>query len=173
MQTHRSGPRRSGTASSPLSSAISDGLSAKIARARALKLDRTCPRLSGRYGCFVNRNGAGLLRVVTVWPPGGWGTVMTTESLTSSALGDRRYSSPEAGRSLARSENEKIHVDASRPATLYSGAVSTDCPSLQKAVAVWHRLRPEQAQRATIRVIGGPLYTAAEIRRLHYGPQPA
>jgi len=27
----------------------------------------------------------------------------------------------------------------------------------------WHRLRPEQAQRATIRVIGGPLHTAAEI----------
>ena len=28
---------------------------------------------NGRYGCFVNRSGAGLLRVVTVRPPGGWG----------------------------------------------------------------------------------------------------
>ena len=57
---------------------------------------------NGRYGCFVNRSGAGLLRVVTVWPPGGWGTAMTTESLTYSELGDRLGSSPEAARSLAR-----------------------------------------------------------------------
>jgi hypothetical protein len=110
------------------------------------------------------------------WSPCGHqaagGTAMTTESSTYSELGHRRGSSPEA-RSLARSENEKIHVDASMPATLHSGAVSTECATLQKAVAVWHRLRPEQAQRATIRVIGGPLYTAAEIRRFHYGPQPA
>ena len=98
------------------------------------------------------------------------GIAMTTESLTYSELADRRDGGPEAG-SLARSENEKIHVDASMPARLHSGAVSTDCPTLQKAAAVWHRLRPEQA-RATIRVIGGPVYTAAEIRRLHYGPRP-
>ena len=57
---------------------------------------------NGRYGCFVNRSGAGLLRVVTVRPPGGWGTAMTTESLTYSELGDRLGSSPEAARSLAR-----------------------------------------------------------------------
>ena len=53
------------------------------------------------YGCFVNRSCAGLLRVVTVRPPGGWGTAMTTESLTYSELGDRLASSPEA-RALAR-----------------------------------------------------------------------
>ncbi len=68
---------------------------------------------------------------------------------------------------------EKIYEDASRPATLHNGAVSTDCPTLQEAVVAWHRLRPEQAQKATIRVIGGPLYTAAEIPRLHYGPKSA
>ena len=43
-----------------------------------------------------------MLRVVTVRPPGGWGTAMTTESLTYSELGDRLGSSPEAARSLAR-----------------------------------------------------------------------
>jgi hypothetical protein len=104
--------------------------------------------------------------VVTLVATGRQGKPMTTESLTYAELGDRPGL-------LARSENEKIHVDASMPATLHSGAVSTECPTLQKAVAVWHRLRPEQAQGATIRVIGGPLYTAAEIRRFHYGPQPA
>ena len=31
----------------------------------------------------------------------------------------------------------------------------------------WHRLRPEQGRAATIRVIGGTLYTAAEIPKLH------
>ena len=40
--------------------------------------------------------------MVTVWPPGGWGTAMTTESLTYSELGDRLGTSPEAARSLTR-----------------------------------------------------------------------
>jgi hypothetical protein len=43
-----------------------------------------------------------LRRVVTVWPPGGWGTAMITESLTYSELGDRLGTSPEAARSLTR-----------------------------------------------------------------------
>jgi hypothetical protein len=36
----------------------------------------------------------------------------------------------------------------------------------------WHRLRPEQAKRSTIKVIGGAVYNASEIVRLHYGPKP-
>ena len=63
-------------------------------------------------------------------------------------------------------EDEKIYVDATRPATLHCGAVSTDWPTLRDAVMAWHRLRPE-ARAATIRVIGGILYTAAEIPKLH------
>ena len=61
--------------------------------------------------------------------------------------------------------SEKIYVNASMPATLHNGAISNDCPTLQETVAAWRKLRPEQAQRATIRIIGGPLYTAAEIPR--------
>ena len=76
-------------------------------------------------------------------------------------------------RRLQTMTTEKIYEDASRPATLHNGTVSTDCPTLQEAVVAWHRLRPELAQKATIRVIGGPLYTAAEIPRLHYGPKSA
>jgi hypothetical protein len=34
----------------------------------------------------------------------------------------------------------------------------------------WYRLPPERAQRASIRLIGGPLYHAAEIARLDYRP---
>ena len=67
------------------------------------------------------------------------------------------------------SEDEKIHVDVSRPATLHNGAVSTDFPTLQDAIMAWNRLRPEQAQRASIRIIGGQLYAAAEIPKLLNG----
>ena len=67
------------------------------------------------------------------------------------------------------SEDEKIHVDVSRPATLHNGAVSTDFPTLRDAIIAWNRLRPEQAQRASIRVIGGQLYSAAELPKLLNG----
>jgi hypothetical protein len=64
------------------------------------------------------------------------------------------------------SEDGKIQPEGSRPATLHNGAVSTDFPTLQDAIMAWHRLRPEQARNASIRVIGGILYTAVEIPKL-------
>jgi hypothetical protein len=70
------------------------------------------------------------------------------------------------------SEDTKIYVDAGRPATLHNGGVSTDWPTLRDAVMAWHRLRPEQARVATITVIGGTLYTATEIPRLHLDANP-
>jgi hypothetical protein len=71
------------------------------------------------------------------------------------------------------SDDYKIYVDAGRPATLNEGAGKlTDYPTLQEAVMAWHRLRPEQTKRATIKVFGGPVYTATEIVRLHFGPKP-
>jgi hypothetical protein len=71
-------------------------------------------------------------------------------------------------------EHYKIYVDASRPATLNNGAGAlTDCATLQEAVLAWHQLAPEQKIRATVKVIGGPVYTVKEILRLCYGPKPA
>ena len=71
---------------------------------------------------------------------------------------------------VAMSDDYKIYVDASRN----NGAgVLTDCATLQEAVLAWHRLAPEQKIRATVKVIGGPVYTVKEIERLHYGPKPA
>ena len=70
------------------------------------------------------------------------------------------------------SDDEKIYVDAGRPATLNNGGVLTDC-TLQEAAMAWHRLPPEQKKRATIKLFGGPVYTSAEIERLHYGRKPA
>jgi len=72
------------------------------------------------------------------------------------------------------SDDYKIYVDAGRPATLNDGAGTlTDCTTLQEAVLAWQRLAPEQKIRATVKVIGGPVYTAQEIERLHSGPKPA
>ena len=43
------------------------------------------------------------------------------------------------------SDDYKIYVDGSQPATLNDGAGAlTDCPTLQEAVLAWHRLPPEQ-----------------------------
>jgi hypothetical protein len=72
------------------------------------------------------------------------------------------------------SDDYKIYVDATRPATLNDGAgVLTDCTTLQEAILAWQRLAPEQKIRATVKVIGGPVYTAQQIERVHFGPKPA
>ena len=47
-----------------------------------------------------------------------------------------------------------------------------DNRTLRETVMAWHLLPPEQTKRATIKLIGGPVYTAAEIVRLHCGPRP-
>ena len=66
-------------------------------------------------------------------------------------------------------ENRKVPIDGSRPATLHNGAISTDFPTLHDAIMAWHRLRPEQAQRASIKIIDGQQYAAAEIQKLLNG----
>ena len=69
---------------------------------------------------------------------------------------------------------DKIYVDTTQPATLNDGAgVLTDCPTLGDAIMAWQWLRPEQKIRATIKVSGGPVYTAYEVDRLYQGPKPA
>jgi hypothetical protein len=71
------------------------------------------------------------------------------------------------------SDETAIYVDAGQPATLNDGAGAlTDCPTLQEAVLAWHALPSAQKIRATVKVIGGPVYTAHQIDRLHYGPKP-
>ena len=70
------------------------------------------------------------------------------------------------------SDDYKICVDAGQPATLNDGpGVLTDCATLQEAVLAWHRLAPELKIRATVKVIGGPVYRVHEIGRLRYGPK--
>jgi hypothetical protein len=71
------------------------------------------------------------------------------------------------------SDDDKIYVDAEQPATLNDGARKlTDYRTLQEAVMAWHRLPPGQTKKATIKVFDGPVFTAAEIVRLRYGPRP-
>ena len=71
------------------------------------------------------------------------------------------------------SDDYKIYVDPDRPSTVNDGAgVLTDYATLLEAVLAWRALAPERKIRATIKVIGGPVYTMKEIDRLHYGPKP-
>jgi hypothetical protein len=70
-------------------------------------------------------------------------------------------------------DDTRICVDAAQPATLNDGAGKlTDCASLQEAVLAWRALPSTQKIRATVKVIGGPVHTAHQIDRLHYGPKP-
>jgi hypothetical protein len=75
---------------------------------------------------------------------------------------------------MAVSDDIRIYVDAGVPATLNDGAgAQTDCRTLQEAVLAWLALPSAQKIRATVKVIGGPVYTAQQLHRLHYGPKPA
>ena len=71
-------------------------------------------------------------------------------------------------------DDSRIYVEAGQPATLNDGAGKlTDCATLQEAVLAWRALPSAQKIRATVKVIGGPVYTAHQIDRLHYGTKPA
>ena len=75
---------------------------------------------------------------------------------------------------MPMSDVEKLYVDASQPATLHHAGDSVNCVTLQEAVTAWYKLTPDARQHATIEVNmpGGPVYTAKDIDRLHYGPKP-
>jgi hypothetical protein len=71
------------------------------------------------------------------------------------------------------SEDYRIYVDGEQPATLNDGAGAlADYRTLQEAVLAWRGLQPEQKVRATVKVIGGPVYSAYQIDRLYYVPKP-
>jgi hypothetical protein len=75
---------------------------------------------------------------------------------------------------VALTDGTRIYVDAAQPATLNDGAGKlTDYGTLQEAVLAWRALPSAQKVRATVKIIGGPVYTAHQIDRLHYGPKPA
>jgi hypothetical protein len=69
----------------------------------------------------------------------------------------------------AVTDEAKIQIDGARPATLNDGAGSqTDFATLEAAVAAWRALPSVHKIRATVKVIGGPVYAAHQIDRLHY-----
>ena len=78
--------------------------------------------------------------------------------------GDEREAEENWGELM--SDDYKIYVDPDRPSTLNDGAgVLTDYATLLEAVLAWRVLAPERKIRATIKVIGGPVYTMKEIDR--------
>jgi hypothetical protein len=65
------------------------------------------------------------------------------------------------------SDTDKIHADASKPATLRYAGKSVNCYTLQEAVLEWMRLSETDRAQATIRADDGTVYNAQEIDRLH------
>jgi hypothetical protein len=67
----------------------------------------------------------------------------------------------------------KIFVDPTSPATLNDGAgKQTDFATLEEAVRAWRALPSVVKIRATVKVIGGPVYRAHHIDRLDYKQKP-
>jgi hypothetical protein len=66
----------------------------------------------------------------------------------------------------------KIFVDAMRPTILNDGAgKQTDFATLEQAVVAWRALPAAVKIRATIKLIGGPVYRAHQIDRLYHEPR--
>jgi hypothetical protein len=77
------------------------------------------------------------------------------------------------GRVEVTDDHLKIYVDATRPATLNDGAGNqTDFATLEDAVVAWRALPPVVKIRATVKLIGGAVFRAQQIERLHYRPKP-
>ncbi len=64
---------------------------------------------------------------------------------------------------------DRIYVDPTHPATLRHDGEDHACRTLEEAVLAWLHLSEDERRQATIQVDipNGPLYTAAEIDRLH------
>jgi hypothetical protein len=90
------------------------------------------------------------------WPTGGFCT----------------HSAPR-GEAVMTNRDLKIFVDATRPATLNDGTgKQTDFATWEAAVLAWRALSPVAKIRATVKLIGGPVYAAHQIDRLHHAPKP-
>jgi len=50
--------------------------------------------------------------------------------------------------------------------------VQKDFATLEAAVVPWRALPPAAKIRATVKLIGGPVFRAQQIERLHYRPKP-
>jgi hypothetical protein len=73
----------------------------------------------------------------------------------------------------AVTDDAKIYVDGTQAATLNDGAGKlNDYATLEEAVLAWRALPSAQKIRATVKVIGGPVYTAHQIDRLYYEQKP-
>jgi hypothetical protein len=111
-------------------------------------------------------------------PLRGDGLYPFLEEISGLSSGERR--SPSYYRSCVLS-NGKCHRGILVPTYVnkttgrLSFCAKATMGAVARSVAARTSLRfiaPEQKIRATVKVIGGPVYTAKEIERLDYGPKP-
>jgi len=100
---------------------------------------------------------------------------LETRTLTPETIGnaERAIIGLLQGFDRQQQEPEKIYVDPTQPAALQHDGESHDCHTLEEAVLAWLHLPEKERALATIKVSGvdGPLYTAADIDRLHIGAE--
>jgi hypothetical protein len=62
--------------------------------------------------------------------------------------------------------DDPIYSDVGRPAILSYAGRTVDLATLRETVSLYQKLGPESRATATIRVVGGPILTAGQIKRL-------
>ena len=92
-------------------------------------------------------------------------------TLTPETIGSAERAISRCCKAIDRQQEtpERIYVDPTLPATLQHDGEAHECHTLEEAVLAWLHLPERRARTATIQVNvpNGPLYTAAEIDRLH------
>jgi hypothetical protein len=96
---------------------------------------------------------------------------LATRTLTQQTIDDAEHAIFVLLQGFDRQQEqpEKIYVDPTLPAPAHHDGESHECHTLEEAVLAWLHLPEKERAQASIKVNGvnGPLYTAADIDRLH------
>ncbi len=100
---------------------------------------------------------------------------LNARPLTAETIGGAERALATLLRGFDRQQQEpaRIYVDPTLPATLRHDGEAHACHTLEEAVLAWLHLSEDERQQASIKidVADGPVYTAAEIDRLHIGAE--
>jgi hypothetical protein len=101
--------------------------------------------------------------------------LLETQTLTQEAIGGAERAVVALLHAFDREDKqpERIYVDPTLPAILQHDSESHEYHTLEEAVLAWLRLPQDERAHASIKVnvANGPIYTAADIDRLHIGAE--
>jgi hypothetical protein len=101
--------------------------------------------------------------------------LLETQTLTQEAIGGAERAVVALLHAFDRENEqpERIYVDPTLPATLRHDGETHEYHTLEEAVLAWLHLPRDERAHASIKVnvANGPIYTAADIDRLHIGAE--